>query len=304
MKNKLMLITGSHDATCDYIQGKFQDKYFFRLNLDLFSDYKIAIDNGSFQIIHEGLDICSDECLGIYFRKPIFENLEGVFDSAYHNFAHRETFSLIEGLVESFDGPCLSKPSKIRKANNKVFQLFLAEKLGFKVPASRITNNMEVVRDFDVSAMIVKPLAIGTVEHANHREYVQTNMVSKETPMDKLKFAPAYFQEYTEKDYEVRVTFVRDQAHAVRIESENKIDWRKKENNIIYRPYTLPSSIYLKCLDFMREADMEFGCFDFIVNNGEFVFLEMNANGQWAWLEKIPGCNVANSIIDYLSDVS
>jgi len=46
---------------------------------------------------------------------------------------------------------------------------------------------------------------------------------------------------------------------------------------------------------------MEFGCFDFIVNNDEWYFLEMNSNGQWAWLEFETGSPISQEIVEYLN---
>ncbi len=43
-------------------------------------------------------------------------------DSKYHNHCFREVFAFVEGIAESFTGKCLSKPSIIKRADNKVFQ--------------------------------------------------------------------------------------------------------------------------------------------------------------------------------------
>ena len=37
---------------------------------------------------------------------------------------------------------------------------------------------------------------------------------------------------------------------------------------------------------FMDETGYRFGRFDFIRKNGELWFLELNPNGQWAWLDE------------------
>lgn len=35
----------------------------------------------------------------------------------------------------------------------------------------------------------------------------------------------------------------------------------------------------------LRHADLLYGALDFIVTpNGEWIFLELNPNGQWAWI--------------------
>ncbi len=47
---------------------------------------------------------------------------------------------------------------------------------------------------------------------------------------------------------------------------------------------------------------IDFGCFDFIVFDNEWLFLEMNANGQWVWLEHKTGLNISKEIMRYLND--
>jgi len=50
----------------------------------------------------------------------------------------------------------------------------------------------------------------------------------------------------------------------------------------------------------MEELGLKFGAFDFIVNNGEYFFLEVNSNGQWGWLEKTLRLSISDAIIDFL----
>ncbi|WP_226859539.1 hypothetical protein [Enterobacter cloacae complex sp. P14RS] len=50
----------------------------------------------------------------------------------------------------------------------------------------------------------------------------------------------------------------------------------------------------------MKKLDLKFGCFDFIVSGGEWYYLEVNANGQWVWLEIELGLDISKKIMDYL----
>lgn len=51
----------------------------------------------------------------------------------------------------------------------------------------------------------------------------------------------------------------------------------------------------------MDNFKIKFGTFDFIVNNKkEWVFLEINPNGQWQWLEHALNLNIAEEIVKYL----
>ena len=133
--------------------------------------------------------------------------------------------------------------------------------------------------------MIVKPLASGYVMKDNKKEFLQTNIYNPSYSSETLSYSPVYFQNYQEKDYEVRLTIVNKIHFCVKINSANKIDWRKMNNEIDYEVINTPENIFSKCVSYMNFFSLNFGCFDFIVKNDEWYFLEMNANGQWLWLE-------------------
>lgn len=302
MPKKILMITGSHDRTCDYIERKYPETQFFRLNLDEFSTYFISVTANGFCIETKTGTITSESCSAIYYRKPIAENLNGVFQEKYHRFAHSESFSLIDGIMESFKGTCLSRPSILRKANNKILQLSLASEIGFSLPKSIITNSHDRIKKIQEEELIVKPLSVGTVDHEGTREYVQTNLVDSSIDASLLKFCPSYFQQYIEKDYELRVTVIGNDFHTVRIDSKNKIDWRKANNEVSYSLTDLPDVVSQQCITFMNSMSINFGCFDFMVKDEELYFLEMNANGQWAWLDEITQFGISKSLIKYLTN--
>lgn len=51
----------------------------------------------------------------------------------------------------------------------------------------------------------------------------------------------------------------------------------------------------------MDAFNLMFGAFDFIVTpRNEWVFLEVNPNGQWLWLERSLNLNISQKIVEYL----
>lgn len=298
----ILIISSMIDRTSDYIVSKYGAENFFRFNVDDFSSYSIDIDELGFNIEKFKKLISSGNCESIYFRKPRHEVLDDVFDTSYHDFVHRETYSIIEGIAESFEGPVLTKPSIMRRANNKTLQAMISKKVGFLLPDMKITNSLNSIKCFSSRyKSIVKPVALGEVMHVgNVKEFVQTNMFDLSVPTENVNYSPVYLQKYQDKDYEVRATFVAKKSYAVRIDSDNHVDWRKKGANNRYSILSLPKNIYQKCLEFMSLLGMEFGCFDFIVKGGEYYFLEMNANGQWGWLEFSLDLEISKSIFNFL----
>ena len=59
----------------------------------------------------------------------------------------------------------------------------------------------------------------------------------------------------------------------------------------------------LLCLEFLQYFNLEFGCFDFIVDQQEtYHFLECNTNGQWMWIEDETQLPISKSIALFFKD--
>lgn len=301
MKN-ILVITSSYDLTVDYMIDKFRNKTnFYRFNTDLFCDYEINIsDFKGWTIRNRYWEISEIDIHSIYYRKPSLPKLNG-YEEKYHSYMYNEMLSTIKGITEVFDGICLSKPSILNKSENKIYQLRIAEKVGFRTPKSLITNSSEQAKEFcKKRKSIVKPLSIGKITHGNRTSFIQTNLVNLNTEISQLEMSPVYFQEYMPKDYELRVTVVDDKFYSVRIDTNEKVDWRKKGSVNFYSIYELPENIKQKCLEMMKICNLKFGAFDFIVNEGEYIFLEVNPNGQWYWLEEALKLDISDSIFHFL----
>lgn len=302
MKN-ILIITSSFDFTVDYLINKFNNKAnFYRFNTDFFGEYSIDISsNKGWSISSKVWTIREEDIFSIYYRKPTLPKLEKI-DFKYHSLMYKDMISTIDGILEVFNGRCLTKPSILRKSENKIFQLRIAEELNFNIPKSLITNSDNLARRFcEDDIKIVKPLSMGRLEYQNKIGIIQTNIVDKNIPIEGLGYSAAYFQDYVNKDYEVRATIINKKSHAVRIDSEDKVDWRKSDSKNKYSKIALPSNIEIKCLKMLDKLDLNFGAFDFIVKDGKFIFLEVNPNGQWYWLEEELHLSISNDIFDFLS---
>lgn len=125
--------------------------------------------------------------------------------------------------------------------------------------------------------------------------------------LDLLTNSPVMLQPYIDKQYELRVTVVGNQIFAAKIDSQKhkktRTDWRNHadEYNDIYSAYELPQDVSEKCFQLMKTLGLDYGAFDFIKDiNGNYIFLEVNPNGQWGFIEVATGLPIANAMIDLL----
>lgn len=214
----------------------------------------------------------------------------------------KDIISLINGIVDDFEGKVLTKPYILRKTENKTIQLLYAVRKGFQLPKSYIGNSKDIaLESINKHKSIIKPLTTGKIKKCDGIEIYQTNYIDK--LQEDIALTPIYVQNYVEKNYEVRLTCVNHSVFAVRIDSEDKLDWRKNYAGLKYSVIECPHIIINRCFKLMEDFGLKFGAFDFIVNKSdEWIFLEINPNGQWLWLEKALDIPISQCIIQYLVD--
>ena len=113
---------------------------------------------------------------------------------------------------------------------------------------------------------------------------------------------PIILQEYIEKDFELRITIVGNKTFACAIHSQKSKktseDWRRYDiDNTPHEIFDLPRDINDKLVSLVKHLGLVFGCIDMIVTpKGEFVFLEINPNGQWLWIERLTGMPIGEEL--------
>jgi glutathione synthase/RimK-type ligase-like ATP-grasp enzyme len=116
----------------------------------------------------------------------------------------------------------------------------------------------------------------------------------------KIGHMPTLIQEFVPKECELRITCVGEEVFACRIAARNSDvtadDYRFDTANLEHEPVERPDLVG-RMHSYMRSFDLNFGCFDFIVTkSGETIFLEMNPNGQWKWVQDLTGQPIGQAI--------
>jgi glutathione synthase/RimK-type ligase-like ATP-grasp enzyme len=70
----------------------------------------------------------------------------------------------------------------------------------------------------------------------------------------------------------------------------------------LHKPHNLPDEISKKVINLVHRLGLNFGAIDIILTPDQrYVFLEVNPNGQWGWVEDLTGLPISDAIIDLLS---
>jgi glutathione synthase/RimK-type ligase-like ATP-grasp enzyme len=79
-----------------------------------------------------------------------------------------------------------------------------------------------------------------------------------------------------------------------------RTDWRAGQPD--HEIFVLPEQVEASIRRLMASFELNFASLDMIVTpDGEFVFLELNPNGQWLWLELELGLPLVASMADLLT---
>jgi hypothetical protein len=209
--------------------------------------------------------------------------------------AKRESESFLRGLIWniSHGRRCINDADAQRGAGLKGHQLAIAHRVGLNIPATVMTNDIVEARAFverQNGRAIYKgflPAVWSIGDQAAFMLYTSVVTAEQLTDPDMLTYSPGIFQEFVEKAYELRVTIFGRTCIAARISDQDEVDWRTTYKMNL-EPYELPDSVRAKLFAFMNELGLVMGSIDLIVTkSGEFVFLEINEQGQFLWVEEL-----------------
>ena len=235
-------------------------------------------------------------------------------DPRYRDWSLETWSQFLQGLWATMD--CLWLPGDVaaqRAAERKVSQLALAARLGWRIPRTVTTSEPREVLDF-YEACGGRIIAKAAVPHelkgrgGEEREpYTRPVRRRDLISLGALRHAPVTFQEYVAKRAELRVTVVGERVFAAEIDSQasarTQHDWRHYDNDRArYSVHALPPAVAARCVTVTRALGLCYGAIDLILTpGGEYVFLEINSNGQWVWVEELTKLPIAEAIAGLLA---
>lgn len=313
----ILLVTNKRDITSDFIVLELRKRglSFHRLNTEDLPSAVIRFrpELGQDWEIESGGEILRlGDVQAAYYRRPGAPEPRATDDPATRDYLTGEWSAVSRSLWNALDGRWLSSPFAILRAEDKPRQLSLAVSLGFDVPETLISNDFAAASPF-VSAgdAIGKPLRHALVERGDAGEVLFTARLNPLTPLDQtaVSLAPVIYQREVRKAYDIRATVIGGRVFAAAIHSqarsETEVDWRSGTRlDIEHEAIELPQPVIEKCLALTRALDLRYGAIDLIADrDGRHWFLEINPNGQWAWIERRTGLPLAEAIVAELVSI-
>jgi glutathione synthase/RimK-type ligase-like ATP-grasp enzyme len=188
--------------------------------------------------------------------------------------------------------------SSVRRTDHKELQLMKAREFGLTIPRTLISNDPIEVRRFfrELGGQMVTKMQSSFAIYRGQDELVvfTTPVQAKDLEdLSGLRYSPMTFQEWIPKAYEIRSTVVGRKVLSARIDSQRSeltsVDWRRDGMGTLndWEPYQLPAEIEASLLRLTEFFGLNYAAADFVVSTeGHYFFLEINAGGEWFWLQR------------------
>lgn len=304
-----LIVSSTIDYSTDLICYGLEQrgKRYLRVNRDRFSEYKIGYDlsRDCLQVEMDGglYQIEPGALKSIYFRAPVFLRSNKAY-SLERQLYRSQWSSFIRNLIVFDSAKWVNHPVATYRAENKLYQLKCAKRLGLDVPKTYVGNSLP--KDLSLaSPYIVKSLDTALFYEDGDELFTYSTMVTGQELLDyELKSAPIVLQECLQNKLDLRVTIVGERVFPVSITAEGvgiEGDWRRLEKERLrYTPVSIPDKVSELLLALMRMLELEFGGVDLALVGDTYYFIEVNPTGEWGWLTSTAHLPIDGAIVDAL----
>lgn len=310
----VLVISNRLDETADYLCSRMAagEVAFVRLDTEsAATTCSLAGSTSHIELRIEGVPLTPANVSTIWYRRPHALEPAGSGDRYDRAFAAAEWTAGLEGFLAHVPAArWMNHPANIMAASSKLEQLARSASFGFQVPAwVCTTERAAALRFFDEcdGYVVTKPLYSGYIERAtpNADTVIFTSRVHRDDIGDwssKLG-APTLFQREV-VGLDVRVTVVEDEVTAIGLmRDDGVVDIRTcNMMGVRYSAQPVPDGVTSAIRALVHSYGLRFAALDFKAANGVWHFLEINPNGQWAWLDLVAGTTIFRSFLRAFRD--
>lgn len=190
-------------------------------------------------------------------------------------------------------------PAVVRAAGVKPVQLHLARAAGLAVPDTHVGSDPARLAELGVGAgWVAKPLRAQRVVVAGRHRWLGTVRLGDGS--GPVELAPAIYQTALDIAAEVRVVVVDGRVEGFRVcpPAEEYVDLKDVAGRCHHVPVDVPDEVSAGLLTVLAGLGTRFASSDFVVtSSGTWVFLELNPNGQWYFLQEDTGVDLLGRVV-------
>jgi hypothetical protein len=316
----LLILSNSKDATTDYLANVLKQKgvKHLRFNTDRsLENARFQYEVGQPRLRLDDKWYVPSEFTNVWYRRPERLKCSHLDESVESNLALDEWAESLEAFLSHIPvARWMNHPSANVAASHKLQQLTIASNLGFLIPNTLVTQDPAELQDFFrrvQGRVIVKPLSAGYLERPNKEmdTLIYTNRVDEQHlgDLSDLSGCPTLFQEEIIKSSDIRITVVDGHIHAAELKASDldgvqRCDIRRNNmSDVVHRAVGLPDAIERDIHKLTAHYGLRYAAIDMAVTTkGDWVFFEINPNGQWAWMDLAGATNIAESFVRSFTD--
>jgi hypothetical protein len=293
----LLILTSDKDLTTDFLIVELINRGlpYFRLNAEELTkaDYTLVLSENTVrrEVCVGAKRVDLSEVDSVWYRRAVHPGYTAGLSRSESVFVAGELRHLALGLVMNPDVTWVNPIDKVSVAELKLYQLQVAQQLGFRVPRTVVSRDAKTLRTFaagNESGTICKPIFHGMFAGESSNYSVYTRRVTPESiDADSVKICPVFLQEEIVRESDLRATFIGRHCFVADIKGDpSLVDWRDPDLAVSYTVGSLSQEVEAMCRAMLAKLGLIYGAFDFLrTPAGDLVFLEVNPTGEWAWLE-------------------
>jgi hypothetical protein len=299
----LFLYTNSYDLSADLVVRRLGGDAVFRFNLDLWQDYRVQIARDDLCIVNPtGRAVTSRDIAKFLWRKPL-TNQQLFPDRTFPRERVYQEEELAYAMRELWNAMYLAgRAVLIDPVNDLIAGKLIQARIAtayFRVPEWRLVSG---VKPAAKPGTVVKSL---TSLRVGDRSVLYTTRIEPEALAPD---SPWYLQDYVAADHDVTVVFIRGKLFAFSLSRadfpQGVVDWRRARGlnpEQDWRALTLSDATADGIRRFMADMALHYGRLDFLLTGDDYVFLEVNPNGEWGWLDDPAGGRIIDALAEELA---
>lgn len=290
----VLVLSSLYDLAADMVVSKLEAAgvSYLRLNRQALPDHRVAVDPLAPTMTVRGpagRHVVSRP-RSVWYRAPIFDrNAPGVPLSVDEQLDRTQWLAFLRSLAVFKDARWMNDPSATYLAESKPYQLAVANELGFNVPRTLVTNDVQSIEASFPADLVIKSLDSVLLHEAEHSLFTYTTILDHSSLSDdNVGSVPAIAQQALKDKVDMRITVVGDDVFAVRILKDGhgiEGDWRvTPKDQLSYDSFQLSLADENRCRELVRRMGLAFAAIDLVENDEGLFYIEMNPTGEWSWL--------------------
>ena len=292
-KPEILIISNPHDYSTDHVvyQLEKSNAKYIRLNRTQFREYELTLNPLNNTIYGKTnayeFEISENTLKSVYYRAPIYLRTHIRKELSIEDKISRDQWiSFLRSLMIFNNVLWINHPQSTFLAENKPYQLKIANEIGFNVPKTIVSNKLPYEKFSEKLA--IKTLEPAIFDMENKQTFIYTNIYDYDDLKEyDFSLAPIIIQKAIIPKIDIRVTVIGKHIYPVAIkygdEGINE-DWRTRKEDLHYELIKLPKKKKKKCLELLDKLDLNFGCIDLAKQGNDYYFIEINPTGEWDWL--------------------